>query len=102
VDEPLVRVEVMVNVDSMRRGQVGEVELTPRIQSLASRGYLKIHGHVNAAAVEVLPVAPEAPEPAALPETPARRSRPSRAKPKPTATPPEASDGDSPGDPDLE
>jgi hypothetical protein len=102
VDEPLVEVEVMVNVDSMRRGQVGRVELTPRIQSLADRGYLKIRGHVATPAIEVFSAPPEAPETHAPVEAPARRSRPSRAKREATTTPPEASSGDSAGDTHLE
>jgi len=99
----------MVNIDSMRRGQVGQVELSPRIQALIDRGYLKLLGHVHVPAVEVLPVAPEAPEPSAPPKTPAKRVRPSRAKRDATATPPEAmapiqeaDSGDSSGDTDLE
>lgn len=101
-DEPLVRVQVMVNFDGLRKGQVGEVELNGRIQMLAGRGYLKILGHVAVPAIEVPPVAPGAPEPPAPTETPAKRSRPSRAKTKATATPQENSDGDSPGGTDLE
>lgn len=92
----------MVNVDSMRRGQVGRVELTSRIQSLADRGYLKIRGHVDVPAVKVPPVAPEAPETPTPTETPVRRSRPSRAKREATTTPPEGSNGDSAGDTHLE
>lgn len=92
----------MVNVDSMRRGQVGRVELTPRIQSLVDRGYLKIRGHVDVPAVEVFPEALEAPETPVPTETPVRRARPSRAKRDATTTPPEASSGDSAGDTHLE
>lgn len=97
VDDPLVEVRVLVNVDGLRRGQVGQVELTPRIQLLADRGYLRILGHVN-----VVPVAPVVPEPPAPTETPAARPRPSRAKRKPSAVlpdePQEAPGGDSTGD----
>lgn len=45
-DLPVVYVRVGVNVDSLRRGFEGEVELTPRIQQLISAGYLQILGHV--------------------------------------------------------
>lgn len=55
---PLVYVRVCVNVDSLRIGYEGEVELTPRIQQLVRSGYLKILGHVW--------VPPE-PEPVATP-----------------------------------
>lgn len=109
MDEPLVEVEVVVNVDSMRRGQVGQVELSPRIQALIDRGYLKLLGHVHVPAVEVFPVALEAPEPPTPTKTPAKRVRPSRAKPDATAIPPEAmapvqevDSGNSPGDAHLE
>ena len=101
-DGPLVRVEVTVNFDSLRKGQVGEVELNGRIEMLIRRGYLKLLGHVDVPATEVLPVALGTPEPAAPTETPAKRSRPSRAKTKATATPAESSDGDSPGGTELE
>ena len=43
---PVVYVRVVVNVDSLRKGFEGEVELTPRIQRLISSGYLQILGHV--------------------------------------------------------
>lgn len=43
---PVVYVRVRVNVDSLRIGYEGEVELTPRIQKLVSAGYLQILGHV--------------------------------------------------------
>lgn len=43
---PVVYVRVCVNVDSLRRGYEGEVELTPRIQKLVGAGYLQILGHV--------------------------------------------------------
>lgn len=43
---PVVYVRVCVNVDSLRIGYEGEVELTPRIQKLVSAGYLQILGHV--------------------------------------------------------
>lgn len=92
----------MVNFDSLRKGQTGEVELSGRIEMLIRRGYLKLLGHVDVPAVEVPSVVPEAPEPAAPTETPAKRSRPSRAKTKATATPEESSDGDSPGGTELE
>lgn len=101
-DGPLVRVEVMVNFDSLRKGQVGEVELNGRIEMLIRRGYLKLLGHVDVPAVEVFPVAPEVPEPPAPTEAPAKRIRPSRAKTKVAATPEENSDGDSPGGTELE
>ena len=45
-DLPVVYVRVVVNVDSLRRGYEGEVELTPRIQQLVKAGYLQILGHV--------------------------------------------------------
>ena len=94
--EPLVEIQVMVNVDSMRRGQVGEVELSARIQSLVDRGYLRILGHVEVPFVAPEPLAQPTP-----PEPPARRSRPSRAKTKPSETPPEDADGDRSGYADL-
>lgn len=43
---PVVEVRVMVNVGALRRGDEGEVELTPEIQRLARSGYLRILGHV--------------------------------------------------------
>ena len=60
-DLPVVYVRVVVNVDSLRRGYEGEVELTPRIQQLVKAGYLQILGHVwgppePAPVVEVAPV----------------------------------------------
>jgi hypothetical protein len=42
----MVYVRVCVNVDSLRIGYEGDVELTPRIQKLVSAGYLQILGHV--------------------------------------------------------
>lgn len=101
-NDPLVEIKVLVNVDSMRRGQVGQVELTPRIQGLVNRGYLQILGHVHTPEAEVFPVAPELPEPVALVEAPAKRSRPSRAKRDPLPTPSEDGSGDSAGDAHLE
>lgn len=61
---PVVEVRVMVNVDGLRRGEEGEVELTPRIQQLVRSGYMRILGHV-------LPGAPE-PAPPATVANPAR------------------------------
>lgn len=46
---PVVEVEVLVNVDSLRRGERGEVELTSRIQQLVHSGYMRILGHVQTA-----------------------------------------------------
>lgn len=89
--EPLVQVEVLVNVEGLRRGWVGQVELTPRIEMLADRGYLRILGHVNTA-----PVAPPAVlEPPAPIELPPAAPKRSRAKRDATTTLPEADDGDS-------
>lgn len=106
--ELLVDVEVMVNVDSMRRGQVGQVELSPRIQALVDRGYLKILGHAAPApeappsSVKLSPLATGEAESPAPTEAPAVRTRPSRAKRTvPTATP-EVSGGDSASDAVLE
>ena len=69
---PVVRVRVTVNVDSLRRGWEGEVELTPRIQTLVRAGYLTILGHVWSP-----PAAPvEPPTPPPMAEVPlANRSR---------------------------
>ncbi len=60
---PVVYVRVAVNVNSLRRGEEGEVELTPTIQQLINAGYLQIIGHVwvppgpePVAPVEVMPV----------------------------------------------
>ena len=62
---PVVYVRVVVNVDSLRKGFEGEVELTPRIQRLVTAGYLQILGHVWVPP-EPAPTAPVAPEPATL------------------------------------
>lgn len=88
-----VEVEVLVNFDGLRRGWRGTTELSHRIELLASRGYLRILGHVDASP-EPLP----APEPPAPTETPAKRARPSRAKRKASETPSEDDSGDRPGD----
>lgn len=90
--EPLVEVEVLVNVEGLRRGWRGQVELSPRIEMLVGRGYLRITGHADASPV-ALPVAP-GPTPISVPESAPRRSR---AKGKATTTPPEGSGGDSAG-----
>lgn len=103
-DEPTVRVRVEVNIDSLRRGWEGDVELTPRIQALLNRGYLRLLGHVlppaSAPAPEPMPlpvvvVAPKSPTP---PETPDEPPSVSPAKRRPPATPRRkaVSDGDSP------
>ncbi len=98
MDEPLVTVEVMVNVEGLRRGWVGQVELTPRIGLLVSRGYLRVLGHVETAVViPPPPVASETPEAAAPTELPTKRSRPSRAKGRATAATAEDDNGESPG-----
>lgn len=89
---PLVRVLVVVNVDSLRRGWVGEVELDGRIELLVRRGYLRVLGHVDAvpeAAPVVLAVEPPVYTP---PVVQAPR------KPRKTAVRPKgADDGDSAG-----
>lgn len=65
---PVVHVRVCVNVDSLRIGYEGEVELTPRIQRLIQSGYLQILGHVLApVAPEPAPPAVTAPVPVASP-----------------------------------
>lgn len=58
-DLPVVHVRVCVNVDSLRIGYEGEVELTPRIQRLIQSGYLQILGHVLAPPEPVVPVVAE-------------------------------------------
>jgi hypothetical protein len=59
--EPLVYIEVTVNVNDMRRGQRRTEALTPRIEALELAGYIKILGHAE-------PPAPEPqPEPAPAP-----------------------------------
>jgi hypothetical protein len=55
----VVYVRVVVNVDSLRKGFEGEVELTPRIQKLVTAGYLQILGHVWTHRNRDGPVAPE-------------------------------------------
>jgi hypothetical protein len=62
---PVVYVRVMVNVDSLRKGFEGEVELTPRIQKLITAGYLQILGHVWNPP-EPGPIAPAVTAPATL------------------------------------
>lgn len=89
---PLVRVLVMVNVDSLRRGWTGEVELDGRIELLVRRGYLRVLGHVD--------VVPE-PAPAVLVaeppiDTPQVVQAPRRAR-KMAERPKEADGGDSAG-----
>lgn len=48
--QPVVYVRVMVNVDGLRVGEEGEVELSPRIEKMIKSGYLQIIGHVLPAA----------------------------------------------------
>lgn len=73
-DLPVVRVRVARNVDNLRQGDEGDVELTPRIDKLIAGGYLLLLGHVT-----LEPTAtPLPPEPLAD-DTPAPR-RPSRKK----------------------
>ena len=62
---PVVYVRVCVNVDSLRIGYEGEVELTPRIQKLVSAGYIQILGHAWVPP-EPAPVAPAAAAPATV------------------------------------
>ena len=45
-NQPVVYVRVMVNVDGLRVGEEGEVELSPRIEKMIRSGYLQIVGHV--------------------------------------------------------
>lgn len=94
--EPLVRVEVRVSFDGVRRGWIGEVELGPRIQMLIDRGYLRLLGHADPAS-EAPPTAPETATP---PEMPPARPRASRSKRKPT-TILEGTGGDSESDPGV-
>ncbi len=54
-DEPVVRVRVLVNVESLRKGWEGEVELSPRIQRFVDSGYLQIIGHVWEPLAEPVP-----------------------------------------------
>lgn len=65
---PLVLVRVGVNVDNLRAGDEGEVELTPRIQGLISAGYVQILGHIPQPPLtpSVLPPEPT-PHPVAAP-----------------------------------
>lgn len=44
--QPVVYVRVLVNVDGLRVGEEGEVELSPRIEKMIKSGYLQIIGHV--------------------------------------------------------
>jgi hypothetical protein len=44
--QPVVYVRVAVNVDGLRVGEEGEVELSPRIEKMIKSGYLQIIGHV--------------------------------------------------------
>jgi hypothetical protein len=60
---PLVYVRVCVNVDSLRIGYEGEVELAPRIQKLVAAGYLQILGHVWVPELPVSPTLPAQPGP---------------------------------------
>jgi hypothetical protein len=46
-DLPVVRVRVARNVDNLRAGYEGDVELTPRIDKLIAGGYLLLLGHVT-------------------------------------------------------
>lgn len=99
----------MVNVDSMRRGQIGQVELSPRIQALLDAGYLRLRGHVDAPIIKAPPAVLEQAETAAPTEPPKKRVRPSRAKRDALTTPPEdaptvteTDNGDSAGDTHLE
>lgn len=69
---PVVYVRVCVNVDNLRIGYEGDVELTPRIQKLVNAGYIQILGHVW--------VPPE-PEPvAAAPVEPVALASPTRTR----------------------
>jgi hypothetical protein len=72
----VVIVRATVNVDSLRAGDEGEVELTPRIQALVDRGYLAILGHVPQDQVqpEQFEAAPQ--PPAAAPARARKRVRP--------------------------
>jgi hypothetical protein len=58
---PTVYVRAVVNVGHLRRGDEGDVELTPTIERMVRSGYLQILGHSPAAApspaVEPAPVA---------------------------------------------
>jgi hypothetical protein len=72
---PVVRVRVSVNVDSLRRGWEGEVELTPRIQTLVRAGYLTILGHVWSPPPAAVDVAAPATPPVAEASPVANRSR---------------------------
>lgn len=84
---PTARVRVLVNVDSLRIGMEGEVELTPRIQSLLASGYLRLVGHV------MRPVAPPlapVPEPLAVAD-PAAPPAPTKAPRKKKAVADDAS-----------
>ena len=72
---PVVYVRVVVNVDSLRKGFEGEVELTPRIQKLVTAGYLQILGHVWTPP-EPEPVAPVVPAPV----EPVRLASPTRTR----------------------
>lgn len=71
---PVVYVRVCVNVDSLRIGYEGEVELTPRIQKLVQSGYLQILGHVWVAP-ELAPVAAAAAAPVTLASPTRTRAR---------------------------
>lgn len=68
-DLPVVRVRVARNVDNLRAGDEGDVELTPRIEKLIAGGYLVLLGHVT-----LPPGAPDVPESVADP-APAPRAR---------------------------
>ncbi len=84
LENETVLVRVVVNVDNLRRGYEGEVELTPRIQALVAAGYLQILGHLWVAPSPLAsPMPPEIPPVAlvaleTIPEghTAARRKKP--------------------------
>ena len=77
-DLAVVYVRVVVNVDSLRRGYEGEVELTPRIRQLVKAGYLQILGHVWVLP-EPQPPAPVVEVPAVVLASPARTRAPRKA-----------------------
>jgi hypothetical protein len=84
---PVVLVRVEVNVDSMRRGDEREVELTPRTRKMISAGYLRILGHVSLPPV----LAPAVPAP---PPEPIKLASPRRTRVAAKAQ--EGGDGDGP------
>lgn len=94
--QPVVYVRVMVNVDGLRVGEEGEVELSPRIEKMIKSGYLQIIGHVLPPAAPVEWLAPAydgIPSPEAAPvlaaEPVANQAR-TRALPKVEADGPES------------